>query len=170
MTLSLRLSSIPIDIINVIFGKMSYKPQSKELMEDVRSFYQTKHILTEMYKNQFNAGHSPEEWLENDLWGWSNQSEPLMEGFHQKIYDLWKGMSKFWVNDMKAANYGVFGQMHPPPTRRHLVYYKIDCYLTNYLECKTSKVQIRLFLGAMKPQQRNEFIEIICDRWKEFNL
>ena len=154
---------------------MSYNPQPKELMEDIRNFSESKQILIEMYENQFRGEdlggpHIPIEWLENDLWGWANNSQALTDGFVSKIYLLWENMSRFWVDNMKAPNYDVFGQLPPPPTRRPLSYYKIDCYLTNYLERKPLESQVRLFLGAMKPVQRAEFIEIVCERWNELNI
>ena len=165
------LHNLPTDIINIIFGKMSYNPQPKELMEDIRNFGEINKFLTEMYENQFRDGdsegtHAPIEWLENDLWAWANNYQALTDGFDAKIYLLWENMSRFWVDDMKTPNYDVFGQMPPPPTRRPLSYYKIDCYLTNYLEHKPLESQVRLFLGAMKPAQRVEFVEITCNQWK----
>ena len=155
MTIVLQniMQRLPHDIINIVFGKMSYKPQLKVLMEDIRNFSSSKKILEEMYNAQFNKPNigahadAPESWLENDLWGWANDNHPLMHQFDNKMYNLWERMLYYWTDTMKAAQYGVFGQQVPPPIRRPLSHYKIDCYLTNYLEMKNTRDIIRLFLG-----------------------
>lgn len=168
-----NFKKLPMDIINVIFGKMSYKPQSQELMADIRSFYTNHEILVEMYSERFNppgggaGAHNWDDWLENDLWGWANGDQALMNGFHDHIYDLWMVMSRYWPDDMKAPSYDTFTMTQPPPVRRHIYKYKIDCYLTNYLEKKPSRVQVRLFLSVMTPSQRVGFVDRICKIWDE---
>tara|TARA_B100001123_G_scaffold44492_2_gene45562 strand:- start:796 stop:1476 length:681 start_codon:yes stop_codon:yes gene_type:complete len=174
MTISLQgiLKHMPTDIINVIFGKMSYKPQPKELMADIRNFGLSMTMLNQLYTNEFTspgggAGmHPPVEWLENDLWGWLNADNALMNMFAPHIYDVWETMVRFWPDNMKSPNYAVFGQNHPPPIRRPISHYKIDCYLTNYLERKSAEIQVRIILAAMKPAQRNDFYTIMLNKYQ----
>ena len=176
MTISLQgiLANMPMDIINVIFGKMSYKPQPKELMEDIRNFGLSMTMLNQLYINEFTspdggAGiHVPVDWLENDLWGWLNEDHALMNGFTPHIYDIWETMSRFWPDNMKSPNYAVFGQNCPPPVRRPISHYKIDCYLTNYFEPKSPEKQVRIILAAMKPAQRNDFYTTMLNKFQSF--
>ena len=177
MSISLQgiLRRMPTDIINVIFGKMSYKPQPKELMSDIRNFGLSMTMLNQLYTNEFispdgGAGaHLPIDWLENDLWSWTNAHQALMEGFGPHMYEVWETMTRFWPDNMKSPDYNCYGAPPPPPTRRPISHYKIDCYLTNYLEPKSSEIQVRIILAAMKSAQRNEFYTNMLNKFQNIH-
>ena len=160
----LNFKKIPTDVIRVIFGKMSYKPQPAELMADVRSYTQTWSLLNAFYTARYEgdaavgtAGGAA-AWIENDLWGWANGGVALMDGFTNHMYRLWERASAFWPEVMWVPNYDVYGAGPPRRMRRPVKWYKIDCYLTSYLSRKSASSQTRIFLGMMTPMERAVFV------------
>ena len=177
MTISLKgiLRNMPTDIINVIFGKMSYKPQPKELMSDIRNFGLSMSMLNQLYTNEFTSpdggagAHLPDDWLENDLYSWLNEYQALMVGFRPRMYEVWETMTRFWPDNMKSPDYDCYGAPPPPPTRRPISHYKIECYLTNYLETKPSSITLRIILAAMKPEQRKAFYTNMLNKFQNIH-
>ena len=162
MELGLRLkhSGIPTLLMNQeFFGKRSYKTQLPQLMKDVRIFTDSLQIMKELYQLQFTSedggvgAHDWVDWLENDLWGWMNDNVALLQGYTPKMYALWEKFAPFWVDCMKPAFYHTY-----PSGKRPIIWYKIDCFLSQYLEKKNNWETARIFVGAMTPKQRREFI------------
>ena len=75
----------------------------------------------------------------------------------EKMYALWEVFVPLWCDNMRAPEYFRFVQV--PLGRRPINYYKIDSFLSSYLDKKTSKQQLRCFWGAMKPGDRIQFLE-----------
>jgi hypothetical protein len=75
------LESIPIDIIREYIIPYTYRPQSKELCEDVRSYTETRKYLLDMYSKEYENINEDKEWLSNDISRFMNQDQPTMFGF-----------------------------------------------------------------------------------------
>ncbi len=159
----LKQSGIPLLLINQeIFGKRSYKPQSDILLSDIRSYADTFRITKQIYKGRFGDTHIEGghdnwvDWWSNDVYAWGNQHQAIMNGYVEKMYSIWEKFTPLWNHCMLAPQYHLFNQL--PRGRRPLSHYKIECFLSSYLDKKTSIRQIRTFWGAMTPEDRRDFI------------
>ena len=79
-------NKLPIDIIYYGILPYTYKPQSKELTEDIKNYYNSKLIITKSYYCYWIIGYeetepSDKEWLINDLGFFSNKNIDSMYGY-----------------------------------------------------------------------------------------
>ena len=161
----LKHSGIPLLLINQeIFGKRSYKKKSAALLADIRNYADTFEYTKQVYMAQYGdvygeAGGADnwDDWWANDVYGWANQNQALMNGYTERMYNIWEKFTPLWCDRMKPPQYHHFNQQ--PTRRRPLYYYKIECFLSSYLDKKTSIQQIRRFWGALTPSQRHTFIQ-----------
>lgn len=160
----LKHSGLPLLLINQeLFGKRSYNVQPKALLTDISNYAESFRLAKHLYQETFGEVTSEEapdnwdDWLANDVYGWANDEEPSMNGYKEKMYNLWNAFVPFWCNNMRSPRYFMFNVV--PTGRRPINHYKIDCFLSSYLDKKTSLQQIRRFWGAMTPTDRENFIE-----------
>ena len=157
----LKHSNLPLLLINQeLFGMRTYSVQPKELLNDIRNYKTTFDLAKQMYMTTFapaDPGDNWDDWWANDVYGWGNNDAPTQNGYMEKMYALWEVFVPLWCDNMRAPEYFRFVQV--PLGRRPINYYKIDSFLSSYLDKKTSKQQLRCFWGAMKPGDRIQFLE-----------
>jgi len=171
------MKRLPEDVVSYIFGKMSWNPQSQELMRDIRHYHASLQRARKIYHTVYapeggGAGaHTPVEWLINDIFGFANDGVPLLHGFAPKMYKIWLPAAPLWMDTMKAPNYTLYiNNPDFPSGRRPLIWYKIDCYLTQYLDKKPLESQICLFWGSMTYEDRETFIQNCIRKFNLFSL
>jgi hypothetical protein len=133
-------SDLPMDIINQIIP-YTYLLQSKELLEDIRSYYISKKSIEDIYFNIFFDDYFVDDkvdksWLINDLFAFANDYNPTMFGFVDSFYDI------FSRNRMLKKDF-----------------YKINNFI-GLLENNSIEKQINIFWGLFTPEERNDFIDI----------
>lgn len=127
------------DDIQLHISSYIYSPQPKNLCEDIKQYVYFMERVKEIYYHIFvvKRGEDTQEaenWLLNDIfaYGYSimNLEEPAS---NMNVHTIWKRhfMMKNWTN------------------------WKIDDYFILF-EKKPVITQIRVFLGLMKPDERNE--------------
>jgi hypothetical protein len=161
----LKHSGLPVLLINQeLFGKRSYNVQPRALLADIRNYSATYALTKQLYQGTFGkvsvegGADNWDDWWSNDVYGWGNNNAPTQDGYTEKMYKLWKVFVPLWCNNMLAAEYFQFTQV--PQGRRPIHFYKIDCFLSSYLNKKTNIQQIHRFWGAMTPADRKSFIEM----------
>ena len=91
------LKKLPKELRNNILT-YTLKPQTKELLEDIKSFNKIKEEIIEIYKNIFDDEYDRICWLNNDIVRYMNEDIATMNGyteFHNKIFKrLFKLRSK----------------------------------------------------------------------------
>jgi hypothetical protein len=132
-------NKLPKELIYIILS-YTYQPQSKELTEDIRSFYESKQKLLQTYHNYWiiicqENEPSDKEWITNDLYRYSNKNSLTIYGY---------------VNDFFLLFYRKFNIR-----TKEQVYQ----YITK-LDNKSLDSQINIFWGLLNPKERNEFISI----------
>lgn len=160
----LKHSGLPLLLINQeLFGKRSYNIQPKALLADIRNYSATFVLTKQLYQGVFEpiavegGDDNWDDWWANDVYGWGNNDVPCMDGYSEGMYKLWKVFTPLWCNKMLAPQYQQFTQV--PRGKRPVYFYKIDSFLSSYLDKKTSMRQIRCFWGAMTPANRKSFLE-----------
>lgn len=139
------IHKLPMDIVLRILP-YTYNPQTKELLEDIRNNYQTKNELFSLYYQLYiveNGDEEPEDknWLDNDLVAYTNDYNATMYGFVEKHYNIFKrniflhGSS---IEETKA---------------------NIDRFVLKLYSKNVTSV-INIYLGLLKPHERDEFIRI----------
>ena len=92
-----RIYQLPDDVIREYILPYTYEPQSKELCEDIRNYYEVSNHLLEKYHQIYKDGYNNEdkEWLLNDIERFMNEDKATMFGyvdfyiqFFQRIYML----------------------------------------------------------------------------------
>ena len=161
----LKHSGIPLLLINQeIFGKRSYKRQPAELLTNIRNYAKTFALAKQLYIAEYGDIHVDgdtdnwDDWLANDVYGWANHHQAIMNGYTERMFSIWETFAPLWCDRMKPPQYHLFNQI--PTTRRPINHYKIECFLSRYLDKKTSVQQIRSFWGALTPAQRRTFIQV----------
>ena len=133
-------SDLPMDIIKQIIP-YTYSLQSKELLEDIRSYYISKKSIEDIYFNIFFDDYFVDDkvdksWLINDLFAFANDYNPTMFGFVDSFYDI------FSRNRMLKKDF-----------------HKINNFI-GLLENNSIEKQINIFWGLFTPEERNDFIDI----------
>ena len=131
-----EICRLPQDIQRHILSYI-HQPQPSFLLEDIRSFVDTKNELLRKYYEfwviQLNM-HEPEDrrWLLNDFFYYANHYKPTMFGYSNAFYRLFKRM--YGINTLQA----------------------VDTFVRK-LGKKDLDTQINVVLGLFTPTQRDEF-------------
>jgi hypothetical protein len=133
-------NKLPKELIYII---LSYtpQPQSKELTEDIKNFYESKQIIFNLYYkiwiiNYKHLEPSDKEWIINDLYRYANCDIPTMNGYTDKFYNLFFRIFNIITKE------------------------QINKYIT-LVDNKLLDSQINIFWGLLNPKERNEFISFI---------
>lgn len=128
---------LPVELIQFIIP-YTYEPQSNALTDDIRSFYATKKTAHPLYYNRFVIGldepePSDKEWLINDLFRFSNQKNPTMNGYVDHFYNLFLRNPFLKTRD------------------------EVDRYILK-TECRDVNTQINIFWGLFTSKERTAFL------------
>jgi hypothetical protein len=79
------IHKIPSDVIRENILPYTYKPQPKELCEDIQSFFYTRNVLYYIYQCRYgdNEYESEIAWLENDIIRFMNDDIATMFGYSE---------------------------------------------------------------------------------------
>jgi hypothetical protein len=133
------IEKLPMDIILQIIP-YTYHLQNKDLLDDIKSYTEIKTLLFNNYYNYwiiFIQSQEPQDkyWLVNDLFAYTNNYSPTMNGYVEQFYNIFK------------RNIFLHGNQD------------INRYILN-LEKKHVNSQINVFLGMLTPKERSEFINL----------
>jgi hypothetical protein len=81
---------LPMELIQIIL-RYTWEPQSKLLLEDIKSYISSmKQILEQYYTywQLFEPGENHLNWLENDMIRYANAEQPTNQGPHPKMRDI----------------------------------------------------------------------------------
>lgn len=139
------IHKLPLDIVLYILP-YTYKPQKKELLEDIRNYYETKNELFSLYHQLYiieNGDVEPEDknWLENDLIAYTNDYVATMFGFVEKHYNIFQRNIFLHGSSLEETKEN------------------IDRYVMG-LDSHQVTFSINIYLGLLKPNERDEFIRI----------
>lgn len=130
---------LPNDIILQIIP-YTYNVQNKNLLEDIQDYKQTKKKLLEIYYQfwmiEMDSQNINEysDWLINDLFGYANDYRPIMYGYVDHFYEIFKRY-KFLQKNTTVAKYVYNLERNKIPT------------------------QINIFLGLLTIHERKEFVD-----------
>lgn len=142
-----NIKKLPIDIVNYIIS-YTYSPQSKELTNDIKSYFKTKKKVFTYYHNMWFDNmyeDSDKIWLINDLFSFANDYNPTIFSYVDSFYTI------FSRNFMLKSDYN-----------------KIKMYISNLENEKIDK-QINIFWGILTPDERKDFIDIANMKIRIFN-
>ena len=133
------ITKLPLDIILYIIP-YTYHLQNKDLLTDIKSYTETKTLLSNYYYNYWIIFMQSQElqdkyWLINDLFAYANNYNPTMYGYDEQFYNIFKRNTFLQSNE------------------------DINRYILN-LEKKDVCSQINVFLGMLTPEQRNDLINL----------
>lgn len=122
--------------------KYTYKTQSTALLEDIKSFVETKTILLELYKKTHrNYDRSCQiDWLSNDIVRFMNKDRGTINGYIDSHYEMWKRLfhlknkSNDYIYDKTSNMDFVQKSMHSFMTRIGLLKPEERKSLITYLE------------------------------------
>jgi hypothetical protein len=123
---------LPVDIIHFIIP-YTYEPQSNALTNDIQSFYTTKPMIYSLYYQVIWFNESDKDWLINDLFRFSNQQIPTMNGYTDHFYNLFLRNPFLKTRD------------------------DVDRYLMK-TKCRDVNTQINIFWGLFTSNERNKFL------------
>jgi hypothetical protein len=128
---------LPVDIIHFIIP-YTYEPQSNALTDDIQSVYTTKKTIYPLYYNRFvtlfdEPEPSDKEWLINDLFRFSNQKKPTMNGYVDHFYNLFLRNPFLKTRD------------------------EVDRYIMK-TKSRDINTQINIFWGLFTSKERNMFL------------
>ena len=92
----MSLLSLPEEIVTNCILPMTYSPQSTELCEDIRSFYNIKERIYNKYRSKYPRtaqtyeGESAEDWLGNDLVRFLNDDTPTIYGIKEQYIEIYR--------------------------------------------------------------------------------
>ena len=141
--LSKFMKKLPKDIIEYIIT-YTYKPQNKDLLNDIVDYNKTKQQVLELYHTFWiiyvDAGELEDKyWLLNDIIIHANDNKPTNKGYVERFYDI----------------FGRNSQLH---TKEN-----IDNYIFN-LENKCVETQINIVWGLLLHNERVDIIEDFISR------
>lgn len=132
------IRKLPDDIIQYIIP-FTYSIQSKELINDIKSYFYGKKMVTSIYYGIWFDSYeenADKNWLINDLFSFANDYKALMFGFTDSFYNIFTRNIMLKKNEHKVTSFIV-----------HLENEKVDN-------------QINIFWGIFTPEEREDFIEI----------
>ena len=132
------IKKLPEDIISLIIP-YTYSLQSKELIDDIQTYFSKKKIITRIYSKWWfdsNEENADKNWLHNDLISFANDYNATMFGFKESFYNI------FSRNIMLKKDEN-----------------KIDKYIVR-LENEKVEKKINIFWGLFTPEEREDFIDI----------
>jgi hypothetical protein len=137
---------LPRDIIQHIIP-YTYSCQTPQLIEDIKSNFASKQIISTIYDDRWNYLSQYEEnisknWLNNDLFRYCNEDNITMHGYIDRFYGLF---SRHVMLQSGAINKC-----------------KVNAFIKNTDNNVTQ--QINLIWGLLTPRERSEFIANYCVR------
>lgn len=132
------IKKLPEDIINLIIP-YTYSLQSKELIDDIQTYFSKKKIISRIYSRWWfdsEEENADKNWLHNDLISFANDYYATMFGFKESFYNI------FSRNIMLKKDK-----------------YKVISFIV-HLENEKVEKQINIYWGLFTPEEREEFIEI----------
>jgi len=87
-------ANLPDDIIREHILPYTYHVQSKSLLEDISTFFTMRDFLLDFYNEKYSA-ENPAPSLSNDIDRFMNQDIPLMFGYSDKHYSIWRRLFYF---------------------------------------------------------------------------
>ena len=140
-SLNCLLNELPVELYDLIL-KLTYKPQEKELLDDIVNFVRTKDQVVNYYYSKYIIVLEEEEpehlaWLINDLYRYYNDDFPTMVGY---TYGFIKKICRH-----RRYRYFVWG----------------DSVILD-LERRQDTTHINILLGLLKSSERNEFCSLFC--------
>ncbi len=100
------MNKLPIEIIREHIAPYTYRPQSKELCQDIKSFINVRDYLHKLYYERWKFSLEYEEnadknWLDNDIGRFMNEDRATMLGYvdsninkYSRIFKLFNKNSK----------------------------------------------------------------------------
>lgn len=142
MNLQELIYNLPIELFLVI-RRLTYKPQSKILLNDIKNYYYTKEKISTIYYNKYkgdfaNEKNADKNWLSNDIILFLNNYNALMDHINPKFYTLFNRFIKLKNNSIDDISKILI---------KILLFNKIN--VIN---------EINIFWGIMTPLERNEFV------------
>lgn len=140
------IKKLPLNVILRIIP-YTYTLQSKQLLDDIVNYKESKKILSDVYYNfwviemQSSFIETDKWWLLNDIFSYANDYNPICNGYIEKFYEIFKRNTFLQTNE------------------------KIDKYLS-FLEKKNVLSQINIFLGLLSINERNEIINSQMKCWE----
>jgi len=132
------IQKLPSDIKNHIIP-YTYSIQSKELRQDIKSYFLTKLIVSKIYYGIWFDDVDEESdkcWLINDLFAFANDYNPTIFGYVDSFYNI---LSR---NIMLKNN------------NENIITYIVK------LENEKIEKQINILWGLFTPEERSDFIDI----------
>jgi len=135
------IKRLPTDLINRIIP-YTYNPQSKELLEDIHSYFTTKQIISEIFYKRYEYLFAYEKdadmnWLVSDILCFMNHNRSTFYRYSEKLYEIY------------ARNYMLRN-----------VDRSIIKKIANNAYNKNIHFQFRINWGLLLPEERENFIKI----------
>ena len=139
----LCMKKLPKDVIDYIIT-YTYKPQNKDLLNDIVDYNKTKQKVLELYHTFWiiyvDAGELEDKyWLLNDIIIYANDNKPTINGYVQHFYDIFGRNSQLYTKE------------------------NIDIFVCN-LENKCVERQINVAWGLLLHNERVDIIEDFISR------
>jgi hypothetical protein len=135
------IKRLPLDIVRMIIP-YTYSPQSKEIIEDIHSYFETKKTICDMFYLRYvdlltHETYADMNWLVNDVLCYMNNHRSTIYRYVDKFYTIC------------TRNY-MLRNIDPCILRR---------IINNYYN-KNIHFQFCIYWGLLLPKERNEFIQI----------
>lgn len=140
------MNRLPIDIIREHILPFTYNPQPKEICDDIKSFFNIRKHLCNVYYDRWKDTFEYEEnadynWLENDILRFYNNDIALMNGIHIDYINRYRRL--FMLNDKGRED--------------------INHLITLYLRYN-SKQMVNLLLGILTCKERIDLVDFLENR------
>lgn len=120
------LRGLPAEIVREHIIPFTYSPQSAELCEDIRNYFETSTYLYDLYKKRYlvqDTEQSEEqyeediEWLSNDITRFLNQDQATMYGYVDFFIQIYKRMYRLQLmNRDEVVPFIERTSLYPIPT------------------------------------------------------
>jgi hypothetical protein len=146
------IQKIPSEVLRENILPYTYLTQSKELCEDIQSFFYTRNVLYYMYECRYgdNEYESEIAWLENDIIRFMNDDIATMFGYSENHINKFRRLYIFHDKSDHIIINGI----------NTMYKYKCKChkYQNQYIiRC------ISCMLGILKCNERSKLIEFLKD-------